>query len=42
MERLQEQQAIVSLGLDKPTKRYNGFVKIPKLNVKVHLCLDPA
>ena len=40
LERLQKQQIIVSLGVDKIW--YNSFILVPSVIGEVKLCLDPA
>ena len=42
IERLQQQQIIVTLGIDEMLKWGSSFVLMPKLNWKVWPCLDPS
>ena len=42
MERLQQQDIITSLGIDKIAEWCNSFILIPKPSGKVWLCLDPG
>ena len=42
LERLQKQDIIVPLGVDKTSEWCNSFDLVPKANGKVRLCLDPA
>ena len=42
LEQLQEQDIIAPLGIDETAAWCNIFVVVPKMNSKVHLCLDPA
>ena len=42
LERLQQQNIITPLGIDKMVEWGNSFILVPKPNGKVRLCLDPA
>ena len=42
LERLQRQEVIVPLAIDKKSDWCKRFVLVPKANEKVRLCLDPA
>ena len=42
LQRLQELDIIMPLGVDKTAVWCNSFVLVPKANGKVQLCLEPA
>ena len=42
LERLQKQDIIAPVGVDKTSEWCNSFVVVPKAKGKVRLCLDPA
>ena len=42
LERLQKQDIIFPIGVDKTSELCNSFVLVPKVNCKLRLCLDLA